>query len=609
MKSITFFLFLTFSATIALSQSFFKRYSDGDFNSLTITDNGKLFIAGNKNLTKTDIAGNIVFSKTYQGLPVSSFNCIIPAASDGAFLSFSSSYLHNHVAGLIRVDSSGIPLWSKQYFNFSSTSLCGISKLHDGKILITADDSARALLIKVDTSGNVVWSKQYCIAGNPFSISGPPVELPDHSIIFCGSARIKIYAIIPPNTFPMEYYVSTVATMKTDSLGNLLWGKTFYYTNPPPNLDDIELGGTSIFYSINKKFYVNFGVYNFVQMINMGYFTARLDSTGNFEFVNNGSWSPSKIISNNFDSSLNVLVPGGAFGDVYTPYTSYFRRVSQNLDILSEVKYQPFYYSNYTMRFGDAVQLADKRIAFAGLLADGAYSFQNTNSLLFADSMGVDNCISIIQNPVSPAPDTNFYTQSLTLLTDTGIYSNPLSVTATDIFPTVCDCSDNPVAGFSYSVSDSTVSFTNNSSQTTIYEWMFGDGNYDTSQNPIHTYADTGTYTVILVARNNCGLDTASVLISIPDNLNTINNFELNTSNISIFPNPTDQKIYIVDDFISAGNENAIATISDIRGRVITTRALTSNKTEMDLGEFPKGVYIIRVIDGEKSYCTKIIKM
>ena len=52
----------------------------------------------------------------------------------------------------------------------------------------------------------------------------------------------------------------------------------------------------------------------------------------------------------------------------------------------------------------------------------------------------------------------------------------------------------------------STFTYTSNNADT--YEWMFGDGNTSTDENPNHTYTDVGTYTVTLIATNECGSDT-----------------------------------------------------------------------------------------------------
>ncbi|PCJ78967.1 MAG: hypothetical protein COA57_15885, partial [Flavobacteriales bacterium] len=58
---------------------------------------------------------------------------------------------------------------------------------------------------------------------------------------------------------------------------------------------------------------------------------------------------------------------------------------------------------------------------------------------------------------------------------------------------------------------NATVNFTNNSLNATNYYWTFGDGNISSSVNPTYTYADTGWYTVSLIAGNGVCPDNSVV--------------------------------------------------------------------------------------------------
>jgi PGF-pre-PGF domain-containing protein len=73
-----------------------------------------------------------------------------------------------------------------------------------------------------------------------------------------------------------------------------------------------------------------------------------------------------------------------------------------------------------------------------------------------------------------------------------------------------------PVANFSANVTSGAVplavNFTDQSTNTpTSWLWDFGDGNASTEQNPIHTYASVGTYTVSLNATNAAGSNTSTL--------------------------------------------------------------------------------------------------
>jgi PKD repeat protein len=69
--------------------------------------------------------------------------------------------------------------------------------------------------------------------------------------------------------------------------------------------------------------------------------------------------------------------------------------------------------------------------------------------------------------------------------------------------------SPKPQAAFNGVLDGFNVDLTNTSKNATSYSWDFGDGNSDASQNPSHTYAAPGIYTVVLTAINNVGTSTA----------------------------------------------------------------------------------------------------
>ena len=67
-----------------------------------------------------------------------------------------------------------------------------------------------------------------------------------------------------------------------------------------------------------------------------------------------------------------------------------------------------------------------------------------------------------------------------------------------------------PTANFSYTVNNiclgtNQVSFSNLSTAGINYTWDFGDGNSSTLSNPLHSYADSGNYTVNLMVTDNIG--------------------------------------------------------------------------------------------------------
>ncbi len=77
-----------------------------------------------------------------------------------------------------------------------------------------------------------------------------------------------------------------------------------------------------------------------------------------------------------------------------------------------------------------------------------------------------------------------------------------------------------PVASFGYAATGTTphqIQFTDASlNNPTQWSWDFGDGATSTAQNPLHTYAGSGSYTVTLTVANAGGTDTTSKSITVP---------------------------------------------------------------------------------------------
>ncbi len=62
-----------------------------------------------------------------------------------------------------------------------------------------------------------------------------------------------------------------------------------------------------------------------------------------------------------------------------------------------------------------------------------------------------------------------------------------------------------PNAVFTHSGGGLQITFNSAGSLGDFYSWNFGDGQTSTAQNPVHTYAQGGTYTVTLTVSNGCG--------------------------------------------------------------------------------------------------------
>ncbi|MBK9018238.1 MAG: choice-of-anchor B family protein [Saprospiraceae bacterium] len=104
------------------------------------------------------------------------------------------------------------------------------------------------------------------------------------------------------------------------------------------------------------------------------------------------------------------------------------------------------------------------------------------------------------QNPTVTYDVPGTYSATLTATNSTGTSE----ATQTDII----SVSPSPFAGFFLSVNELDATFFNISANATSYLWDFGDGSTSTAQEPFHSYAINGTYTVVLTASGDCGIST-----------------------------------------------------------------------------------------------------
>ncbi len=166
----------------------------------------------------------------------------------------------------------------------------------------------------------------------------------------------------------------------------------------------------------------------------------------------------------------------------------------------------------------------------AAVGAEGLTGFDNMSSgsaSSFAWDFG-DGTASTEVNPEHTYAQQGIYTVCLTAINSVGE-----DITCEEVIVALA-----PQAAFTSEVmDDGSVLFTDlSTNDPTGWSWDFGDGNSSDEQNPEHTYAESGTYTVCLTASNGAGSDESCEEVDV--SIVSVGQADPQAAQLIIFPSP-----------------------------------------------------------------------
>ena len=181
------------------------------------------FGAGNRDvyLIRTDKSGQKLWSKTYGAANID-YAWTIDIAVDGGFLigAHSGSFgAGSHDIYLIKCDSVGLVEWTKVYGGGSADGAYSLQQTADGGYIVSAHTSSfgagqhDVYLIKINNSGDTLWTRAYG------GTSGDYLRAV-HQTVDGG------YVLVA-ETFSFGAGSADVYLLKTDSLGKVMWTKTY----------------------------------------------------------------------------------------------------------------------------------------------------------------------------------------------------------------------------------------------------------------------------------------------------------------------------------------------------------------------------------------------
>ncbi|MDX2443160.1 MAG: T9SS type A sorting domain-containing protein [Bacteroidales bacterium] len=143
---------------------------------------------------------------------------------------------------------------------------------------------------------------------------------------------------------------------------------------------------------------------------------------------------------------------------------------------------------------------------------------------------------------------------------------------------------------FNYTINSDTIFFSNLSHNVDSVLWDFGDGTSSKALNPVHVYAPSETYNVILTRYfHGC-----SPIIEKEITLFALGFEVLRTKiDVKIYPNPTNQILHIE---LKTKTDQYFVEIYDLTGSLL----LKTNKLRIDISKFPPGIYFLKIFEGRK---------
>jgi hypothetical protein len=155
-------------------------------------------------------------------------------------------------------------------------------------------------------------------------------------------------------------------------------------------------------------------------------------------------------------------------------------------------------------------------------------------------------------------------------------------------------------ANFTVDSSGNPFQCTNLSSNYDSLIWFFGDGNSSTDINPIHNYNSIGNFQIQLIIYTNegCLSDTNYYSLNVPLSNNLI---EMKRYENYVYPNPTSNFVTIN---YPESSEALIIEIYDFSGKLVKT----CHDNYVDVSNFKRGLYFLKINFGNNVFTTKVFK-
>jgi len=219
-------------------------YSIEDVESIQqTTDNGFIIWGGSSSfgpyetlLIKTDQQGNVDWSRSFNGSGYD-WGKVVYQTLDGGYILFGYTTMNGYDFLLVKVNTVGDIVWKHAYdLGSGNDRICTLLRTTDGGYLMTGYTETIPggggdfdyCIVKTDSIGTFQWSKRY--GSSEWEFCNAAIETPDNGFMLCGTIHFI------GSTF------SKTLLIKTDSQGDTLWTKSYMV---PADMEAYAIDSTS----------------------------------------------------------------------------------------------------------------------------------------------------------------------------------------------------------------------------------------------------------------------------------------------------------------------------------------------------------------------------
>jgi hypothetical protein len=303
-------------------------------------------------------------------------------------------------------------------------------------------------------------------------------------------------------------------------------------------------------------------------------------------------WTPSQSLSNPY---------------IYNPVASPSSSTWYKVKITSSMGHS--YSDSVHIAVGLFIDMSDIYISCGDSGSFGASVISNANSTTYLWSPGYGLSDSTILNPIVKLTETTVYT----LYASDSLCNNSKSVVA--YFQNADYKTNFSVDQNIFNSVPATVTFTNTTPNSNNYdfEWIFGDGDTLLSNNLVvsHTYADSGLYSVQLIAiSKSTGCEDTLTRTNFINCMSVgINQNYESEAKLSIAPNPNNGEFVIYLTGQNGRVRNMI--LYSIVGEVLYSEPIDNqdfiNGKKMNLNNISKGIYFLVINTDGRRIVRKLI--